>query len=372
MVASGFRIDPREMRDIQRKLEKEFAKHPVRVPLEGGTRGSTLSDVTGSEIELIAGWIIDWLAIHEETNRGEVPTIAVLLQATDNEALLPIVQRNVDAAHDLLMSEGFIHDYNTFRGPGMARIAALTETGRLLAATRRERRENAAARRPACREAVLLWLHAQDAADDTTEIQKIIESPFGWFCGTPFTVDDLVKSVGHLREKGLVAGSDNEPSITAEGADCVERYGGLVNYLNRNDNARVQVTILGDNSGQLAVAGRDNSGQLAVAGRDIEQAQNQQANDASVLSVFAQALRDFATLGPDNAADYVKVAEDLEQEAAKEDRDESWVKALLNRATNLLAKADKFKSLAQLLIVGFQMYNLSHGGGDQAATPGRD
>jgi hypothetical protein len=340
------------MREIQRKLEKEFAKHPIRVPIEGSTRGSSPADVTGSEIELVAGWIIDWLAIYEGMNRGGIPTIAKLLQATNNEDLHPIVQRNVDAAHDLLLSEGLIHNYNLSGEHGMTRVARLTETGRVLAAARHERREDAAARRTACRDAVLRWLHVQDAADDATEIQKIIGSPFGWFCGTAFTVDDLVKSVGYLREKGLVAGSDHEPSITAEGADCVERYGGLVNYLNRNDNAGVQVTILGDNRGQLA-----------VAGRDIEQVQNQQTNDASVLGVFAQALRDFASLGPDNAADYVKVAEGLEQEAAKEDRDEGWVKALLNRANALLARADKFKSLAQLLIVGFQMYNLTHGEG---------
>jgi hypothetical protein len=337
---------------MQRKLEKEFAKHPIRVPIEGSTRGSAPPDVSGSEIELIAGWIIDWLAIYDEMNPGLVPTIAALLEATDNEDLRPIVQRNADAAHDLLLSEDLIHNYNVSGGHGLTRVARLTESGRLLAAARRERREDAAARRTACRDAVLWWLHMQEAADDTTEIQKIVESPFGWFCGTAFTVDDLFKSVRYLHEKGLVAGSDHEPRIIAEGADCVERYGGLLNYLNRNDNAGVQVTILGDNSGQLA-----------VAGNDIEQMQNRQTNDASVLSVFAQALRDFASLGPDNAADYLKVAEELEQEAAKEDRDEGWVKSLLNRANNLLAKADKFKSLAQLVIVAFQTYKLSHGEG---------
>jgi hypothetical protein len=49
-----------------------------------------------------------------------------------------------------------------------------------------------------------------------------------------------------------------------------------VEYLNRQDGGGVQVTIQGDNNGQLA-----------VANRDVEQVQNQ-ANDANVLMVFAR------------------------------------------------------------------------------------
>jgi hypothetical protein len=221
--------------------------------------------------------------------------------------------------------------------------------GRPQAAARRELRKDGKARRLACRDAVLQWLDAREGEDATTEISEIVRSPLGWFCGASFTIDDVTKTIISLREKRLVTGPDNEPRITAEGIDCVERYGGVVEYLNRQDRGGVQVTIQGDNNGQLA-----------VANRDVEQAQNQ-ANDANVLMAFAQALREFAEVAGSEEAEYNQLADMLEAEAKKDDRDEGWVRSLLERARNLLGKADKFKSLAQLIGIGFQVYGVSHG-----------
>lgn len=45
-MANGFRINRQGIQQLQRDLEREFARHPVRVPLEGDTRGVTFPSST--------------------------------------------------------------------------------------------------------------------------------------------------------------------------------------------------------------------------------------------------------------------------------------------------------------------------------------
>lgn len=65
----------------------------------------------------------------------------------------------------------------------------------------------------------------------------------------------------------------------------------------------------------------NNSGQLAVANRDVTQNQTN-TNEGQVLTVFAEALREFARLLPnDQHPQYETVAAELVREGAKEEPD---------------------------------------------------
>lgn len=125
-----------------------------------------------------------------------------------------------------------------------------------MAASRIECRKDAGIRRGACRDAVLRWVYEQDANGGSTEITEIGNSPYGWFNGVLFTAADLVEAIRFLRERRLLGGTDETPTFEPGGIECVEQYGGVVDYLNRADGSGVNVMIMGNSSGQLAVANR--------------------------------------------------------------------------------------------------------------------
>ncbi|WP_434742722.1 hypothetical protein [Micromonospora sp. SH-82] len=77
-----------------------------------------------------------------------------------------------------------------------------------------------------------------------------------------------------------------------------------------------------------------------------------------MLAVFAEALREFGRLVPeDQQRRYEMVASELEQEAAKEQPDRGWVRSLLERGKNLLVGAPaNLQHLAQVAKIGFDLY----------------
>ncbi|MEV4662097.1 hypothetical protein AB0J85_09100 [Micromonospora echinofusca] len=353
-MASGFKINPKGFREIQRALEKEAKKHPVRVPVQAemaagsgaAPRGGSGGSVAGSELDLVAGWLLDWLFELQKSRRGAWPSIGELVEVTGNQQFLPVVEAHVDVAVDALGQDDLINEAKAMGRFGMRRFITMTEAGNREAARRVQRRADNLARRSACRDAVLRWVYERDANGESTEIAEIVNSPYGWFSGVQFSAADLVEAVRFLRGRRLLGGTDEIPIIEPAGIECVEQYGGVVDYLNRGDGAGVSVTIMGNNSGQLAVANRD-------------VAQNQtNTNDGQVLAVFAEALREFGRLLPeDQQPQYEMVASELEREAAKDEPDKGWVRSLLSRGTGLLEGAPaNLQHLAQVAKIGFDLY----------------
>ncbi|MFF0122936.1 hypothetical protein ACFYP0_12090 [Micromonospora arida] len=348
-MASGFKINPRGIQQIKRKIEREFAKDPAQVALHATVGGSVGGvGVEWSYPELVAGWLIDWAYIYSEGKRGMVPSVIELLRQADAPDRAPLVESYADVAVDALIEMGLLNESDRLGGSSsVARAVWLSEAGRREAVARIERRKDNRTRRVTCRDAVLRWVYEQDANGEPTDIAEIVSSPYGWFNGAQFSAADLVESVRFLRERRLLGGTDETPTIEPAGTECIEQYGSVVDYLNRGDGAGVNVTIMGNNSGQLAVANRD-------------VAQNQtNTNQVEALAIFAKALREFGQLLPaEQQPEYEEVAAALEREATKDQPNKGWVRALLDRATGLLEGAPQdLHNLAQVAKVGFDIYN---------------
>ncbi|MFG3699235.1 hypothetical protein ACGF5C_15145 [Micromonospora sp. NPDC047620] len=349
-MASGFKINKQGIRQMMREIEREVAKTPVRVPVNaeakaGGSAGG--GAVTGSELELVAGWLLDWGHAYSKDNPSSVPSVAEMMTVVGVEEFAPLVEPHVEVAVAALEEAGLLNDgARTFGSGGMGLPVWLSESGQREAVARIERRKDNRTRRIACRDAVLRWVYERDANGESTEIAEIVNSPYGWFNGVQFSAADLVEAVRFLRERRLLGGTDEAPATEPAGIECVEQYGGVVKYLNRGDGAGVSVTIMGNNSGQLAVANRD-------------VAQNQtNTNDGQVLVVFAEALREFGRLLPeDQQPQYEMVASELEREAAKDEPNKGWVRSLLGRGRDLLEGAPaNLQHLAQVTKIGFDLY----------------
>nr|MDT0658723.1 hypothetical protein [Micromonospora sp. DSM 115978] len=354
-MASGFKINRQGIRKMVREIEREFAKTPVRVPVNGeaGASGSAAgSAVIGSELELVAGWLLDWGYSYSKVKRGLVPSVAEMMTDLGVEEFAPMVEPHVEVAVAVLEEAGLFNgSARTFGSNGMKLPVWLTEAGQREAVSRIERRKDNRSRRSACRDAVLRWVYERNANGESTEIAEIGNGPYGWFNGMLFSAADLAEAVRFLRERRLLDGTDETPTIGPAGTECIEQYGGVVEYLNRGNSAGVNVTIMGNNSGQLA-----------VANRDVTQNQTN-TNQAEALAIFANALREFGQLvPPDQQPEYEAVATALEREAAKAEPDNGWVKALFDRAKGLLDGAPtNLHNLAQVTKVVFDIYSQTAG-----------
>ncbi|MFJ6153882.1 hypothetical protein [Micromonospora profundi] len=355
-MGNSFKPNRKGFRDLQRDLQRQLDKYPVRIPVQGqitggGGIGAGGGSVTGSELELVAGWIVDWVYEASKNRPGYPSALGPLIDKLGLGDFLPRVESQIDVAIDFLKGRGSVDEMRLMGGGGLDRMIKLTETGRTEAVARLERRKDSRARRMACRDAVLRWVYERDANGESTEIAEIATSPYGWFNGELFGAADLVGAVQFLRERGLLGGTDETPTIELAGIECIEQYGGVVDYLNRGDGAGVNITIMGNNSGQLAVANRD-------------VAQNQtNMNQVEALAIFAKALREFGQLLPvEQQPEYEEVATALEREAAKAEPNKGWVKSLIDRAKGLLEGApENLQNLAQVAKVVFDVYNQSAG-----------
>lgn len=352
-VASGFKINKHAIKKLTQEIEREFAKHPVRIPLSGDARmkqEAEASDVVGSEIELVAGWLIDWGYAYAKVKSGSIPSVDELMAEVGVTEFTSLVEPHVDMAVAALEQAGLLHDSaRGFESRGMTLPVWLTEVGQREAAARIERRKDSRARRNACRDAVLRWTYERAAISGPAEVGAITQSPYGWFNGILFSATDLAESVRFLQDRGLLDGARKDLRLTQAGIECVEQYESVIEYLNRRDSAGVNVTIMGDNSGQLA-----------VANRDVDQSQTS-TNDADALAIFANALREFGKLVPEKQQpEYEEVAGALERESAKAEPNQGWRKALLDRARSLLdgAPAD-LHNLAQVAKVAFDILGQS-------------
>ncbi|MEU8236434.1 hypothetical protein AB0C12_43155 [Actinoplanes sp. NPDC048967] len=354
-MASGFKINRAGIRKMAREIEREFAKTPVRLPIDGkvqATGGASDGAVTGSELELVAGWLLDWGYAYSNAKSGLVPSVSEMMTDLGVGEFEPLVRPNVEVAVAALEEAGLFNgSAKTFGSQGMSLPVWLTDSGRREAASRIESRKDNRARRSACRDAVLRWVYERDATGESTEITEIATCPYGWFNGILFSAADLAEAVGYLRGRRLLGGTNESLAIEPAGTECIEQYGGVVEYLNRRDAAGVNVTIMGNNSGQLA-----------VANRDVTQDQAN-TNQTQALAVFVNALREFGQLVPvGQQPEYEEVAAALEREAAKAEPNTGWVEALFDRVTGLLDDAPaNLQNVAQVVKVAFAIYGQTAG-----------
>ena len=185
--------------------------------------------------------------------------------------------------------DGLVADDLVSRIPGVVAREALpfmlTDAGRRAAALQRERRKDRLARTGQCRDAVLAWAYAHESAG-RLGVRAMAATPYGWSDADQFSVEELGHAVVYLSDADLTDGGTGAFSLTAEGVACAEHYGGLVEYLTRSDRAGLSIVFTGNNNGQLAIGNRDVQQHLL------------QDNDAKVLGVYAQALREFAGCFP--------------------------------------------------------------------------
>lgn len=160
-------------------------------------------------------------------------------------------------------------------------------------------------------------------------------------------MDELESSWHFLADEGLVEGTPNSSTITSTGVQAIEQYGDVMSYQNRPKDA-LSVVFTGDNNGQLA-----------IGNRDVQQTATTTQNDSQVLAIYAQALREFASLmsDPEGATELNSVADSLDRESSKADPDKTWIKSLLQRAGAMLGRTQELKNLAELTRVGLEVYN---------------
>lgn len=349
-VGKGFSIDKRAIQRMSREIEKEFARHPVRVPLEPDAPGVTSGAMheSGSSIGAAAGLLLDWLSEQPDSSR-RFATIEGLTAGREDHPLLPLIRENALVAVDTLAANGLVH-----RLGGLGALEdqpfTLTETGRRAAALQAEQRGSRLIRTVASRDAVLGWAYLQDSGA-RLDVRAMAATPHGWFCADQLSSEELSRAVAHLVEAGLVEGEPGAFSLMTEGKKCVENYGSVVEYQKRNEAVGVSVVFTGDNNGQLAIGNRDVQQNLS------------QDNNAKVLNVYARALREFAALLPEgHGEELADVASSLEREAGKGQPDEGWVRSLLDRAKSLLGGTTELKNLAEVTRLGLEVYNTAHGG----------
>ncbi len=346
-MAKGFNIDKRAIQRMTREMQKEFDRNPVRVPLEAGQGASsgTPAREVGSAVEVAAECILDWLYTAE--NISSYVGLDALLAKREDHPLLPLIRENGDIAVGSLAADDLVAVLNSF---GEHPPFSITDAGRRAAARQIEQRGNRRNRTVACREAVLHWAYSL-GTDRPLDVQGIGVTPYGWFCADLFSGEELRQAVTFLAGEKLVEGEAAAFTLTMDGERAVEQFGGLVGYQNRSEGSGVSVVFTGDNNGQLA-----------IGNRDVQQNQSQE-NDAKVLGVFANALREFAGLLPeDQREEFYDVATSLEREAAKDEPDKGWIKSLLERGKGLLGRSDDFKNLAEAARVGLDVYNSTLGG----------
>lgn len=350
LVLSGFKIDRNAIKRMSKEIEREFARNPVRIPLETGTpeAGSReLSAPSWSAVATAAACILDWLNARPG-NASTFSTLTQLNSELDDHPLRDLIRANAPVAVGRLASSDLVNKLDGW-GPENVQFM-LTDAGRQAAALQIEDRRDRRSRIVAAREAVLAWGYT-NGQDVEVDVRTIGDTPYGWFAAEQLSNDEVRSAVEYLINADLLAGRPEAFTVTDRGVTCVEQYGGVMSYQNRPDGGGVSVVFTGDNNGQLAIGNRDVQQNLS------------QDNDAKVLGVYAQALREFAGLLPEGAGgEIIDVASSLEREAAKEQRDEGWVKSLIERAKALLGSTTELKNLAEVTRLGLDVYNSAHGG----------
>ncbi|MEU8270816.1 hypothetical protein AB0B89_27120 [Sphaerisporangium sp. NPDC049002] len=236
--------------------------------------------LTRREDELVVHMVFSLLIRYTESNPG-APSLPELLQQASRLDDLPLVERHAGTIFSSLVKHRLITSEGRSLAGGLSNNLALTAAGRTEGARIRQLQQDVAARRRACRIALLLWLYDDDSTRDDPAMATIAAffgSHLSFFWGEQFTIKDVAAAGRWLREHGFVKGIEfwggeiARAQITTKGVDCVERdEGNITAYIERATMSGGQtINVHGPNSGQIGMARDGNVSQTQQQGVDIE------------------------------------------------------------------------------------------------------
>lgn len=334
MARTKVTIDRRAIEKMARNIQREFDKHPIKVPVQADsdpTRG-VLPD-PHTTIGLGCVQFLDWLdemSPRASRVRDFLPTIGIDGAVSQDEA--PPWLRQVVS---ILDETGLVHVSGAMSGY-LDYSLWLTDRGVRNVAERAARRQSRLLRRATCRQGVLLWLdECTGGGLGSPQLDEIFTTPWATFEGDLFTVEDVDLACRYLADKNLIT---RQPlSLTSDGIDCVENFNASVtDYLAHRGNASVTINNLSNISG----------GQIAIGNRDVQQ---NQTNGIAVadLPAFASALRGVAhELADERATALTNVADQIEEEAGRDEPDQTWLLRLAERSRRLLQGAEGIAAVA--------------------------
>ncbi len=135
----------------------------------------------------------------------------------------------------------------------------LLPTGRMWVESLRERRADRRLRHAALQTEILLWLRT--GCEDLVLVDDFPAD--AGFEGSLYEDWERERGWESLQERKLVTGTDSANGIylarlTADGRDCVDQFGGSVSeYLRAQQRPNNNVTVHGNNSGNIASGNRD-------------------------------------------------------------------------------------------------------------------
>lgn len=296
--------------------------------------------LTRLEGDLLGHLVLDWLYDYAQANPGLIPSIEELAEHANRADDIPMLKAHVDDIQQDLESRGFITLVKVLAGP-WAYSLRLTAAGRRQATHARAQRTSPAARKTACRTALLLWLYDQDEAspDSMPVVGNFFQNPLSFFYGYQFEISDVDRAANWLAECDFIRkiaawGYDAlRAQITNKGSDFVEidnaNYGA---YQRRHQmGGGNTINFHGNNSGQIGQAVHGNVTQTQNQGVDVEKL-------IGVLAGVREALP-MLKLEPADADELTQTMSELEAKGEAGTLTEAETKPLMKRIAAALGKS---------------------------------
>jgi hypothetical protein len=345
---AGFSINHREIdklvREIKMSVEQAAQRHQVRVPI-----GASFPDGFGAQGDVAEDPYLPkallWLGEREVEEPGNFQDLAAFVEREQ----LPAEEAGGLALQ--LEQHGFVQ-----AAQGLVRSAEvfLTDGGRIQVrrlkklASDRVRRANYACN------ALLRWLHDQDAPAAPEEFAA---APTAFFAGIALTADEIAGAVaelpGYNLAEWLAVQNDNDPErlrITAAGTACIRSGRTVRSYM---DSQSTPGTTTNNYHGTVV------NGGVAATG-DYNTINGGNGVDARALARLVQGLREVAPrlgLGTVDAEDYAAEVEALERDGRDPEQGGRIWRRIVRLAGPALTTAVATGVGQQLVELGAGLYN---------------
>ena len=311
-----------------------------------------MARVTGEHVIIGVGELrerfLDWLYTQSGGKTSE---------SVDVGPFITEVGIDPGTAYDLVRDgadRGLMRDDSTFDSP----CAALTLDGVQAAEERYRRRAEPTKRAAAGRAGLLRWLYDQQLAGVYMPVvADVLDTTLAVFVGERLTAFEIDRAAKYLTDKGLIKGvtvaeydGPVRASLTSDGLDCIENYGGDVagSLDDRAGRAGTQTYNIGT---------FNNTGAVALGGGDAHQ---QVTDDAAMVVAFTQALlRQLGALpmDKDHRLAIQTAVEELRHELDQPDPEGGRISRALSRVVGYITDAGK-PALTALLLALAQQHGL--------------
>ncbi|WP_017626856.1 hypothetical protein [Nocardiopsis chromatogenes] len=280
-MAKGFKINKRGIRQMSRAIEKEFARNPVQVPIEGSLGEAVLTTEylgvysgvgfdevpEGATLRLAAveATVLLLLELEERgpDERGVDPTMQFVeahLHLLD-EPLCTWAQANMRELTQALTRDHLLAD--TSKNFGGQVGSELSERGRRYAVVLRAQRSGRG-RRVVVGERVLgLVGHADAEGWERVDPADLVNTALGWVAGVKVTEDEADAAGSDLTRRGLITATELDQGTvcfarpTSVGVTVLEAFNGSITMWEKSKaqggtHVGDQITIRDSNGVQLA------------------------------------------------------------------------------------------------------------------------